>query len=65
MKVRRYVTHAFCQLMREPRQPQTRAPARKTLVPEDREERRYFIAGVLFAFALPAPFAWLIITYFI
>jgi hypothetical protein len=37
----------------------------KQLIPQDLEERRYFLAGFIFALVLPAPFALLIIKYFI
>jgi hypothetical protein len=50
--------------MHMPRDQPLELAVRKKLVPQELEERRYFIAGVLFAFALPAPFAWLIIKYF-
>jgi hypothetical protein len=63
MKMRQHVTHAFCQLMHAQSHSSPKSAQRKKMTPQELEERRYFIAGVLFALALPAPFAWLIVKY--
>jgi hypothetical protein len=62
MKMRQRATYAFSQIMSVPSHPLAGSVVRKKLTPEDLEERRYFIAGFLFALVLPAPFAWLIIN---